>query len=275
MRSAVITIVSGRHDHLRRQLDGLAAGEVRPDHHVVVSMGDPAVRDLVGDAVELPSAGTALPLAKARNVGAARAISLGARLLIFLDVDCVPGRRLVARYREQAVDGALLCGPVTYLPPGRPRLDQLPAMTRPHPGRPAPADARTIRHGDHRLFWSLSFAVTTATWHTVGGFCEDYVGYGGEDTDFGQLARRRGVELRWIGGAHAYHQHHPTQDPPVDHLDDILVNARLFHDRWGWWPMGDWLERFAARGLVEFQDGVWRRTREAALTTPSARRLTG
>jgi GT2 family glycosyltransferase len=262
MRSAVVTIVSGRHDHLLRQLEGLAAGSIQPDHHIVVSMGDPAVGELVGasaEVVDLPTSGSALPLAKARNAGAARALTLGARLLVFLDVDCVPGRWLVARYRELAVDETLLCGPVTYLPPGRHRLDELPAMTRPHPGRPAPADATTIRRGDHQLFWSLSFALTAPTWRTIGGFSEDYVGYGGEDTDFGQLARRCDIELRWIGGAHAYHQHHPTQDPPVEHLDDILVNARLFHHRWGWWPMGGWLEQFADRGLVEFRDGEWRR----------------
>ena len=39
---------------------------------------------------------------------------------------------------------------------------------------------------DLRLFWSLSFALDAGDWDALGGFCEDYVGYGGEDTDFGQ-----------------------------------------------------------------------------------------
>ncbi|WP_375545594.1 galactosyltransferase-related protein [Janibacter hoylei] len=30
------------------------------------------------------------------------------------------------------------------------------------------------------------------TWSRIGGFCEDYVGYGGEDTDFGRLLVARG-----------------------------------------------------------------------------------
>ena len=92
--------------------------------------------------------------------------------------------------------------------------------------------------------------MTTRTWRRLGGFCEDYTGYGGEDTDFGQTARVVGVGLAWVGGAHAYHQHHPVQDPPVDHLDDILVNATLFHRRCGWWPMRGWLDAFAAQGLT-------------------------
>lgn len=253
MRIAVITIVSGRHRHLRRQLAGLMIGTVAPHHHVVVAMGDPAVRAVVdgcADVVEMPADRGALPLAEARNVGAAQAIAHGAELLIFLDVDCIPGRRLVERYRQTARDHTLLCGPVTYLPPGDHPLDQLPHLTDPHPARPAPPDDATQPGNDHTLFWSLSFAVTTATWRHIGGFCEDYTGYGGEDTDFGQLADAKGVGLTWVGGAHAYHQHHPVQDPPVDHLDDILVNAALFHERWNWWPMRDWLDAFADLGLV-------------------------
>ncbi|MFJ9885294.1 glycosyltransferase family 2 protein [Streptomyces sp. NPDC091287] len=35
----------------------------------------------------------------------------------------------------------------------------------------------------------MSFAATADTWHAIGGFCEEYEGYGGEDTDYGQRAR--------------------------------------------------------------------------------------
>ncbi|MFD0427690.1 glycosyltransferase family 2 protein [Streptomyces zhihengii] len=48
----------------------------------------------------------------------------------------------------------------------------------------------------------------------MGGFCEQYTGYGGEDTDFAATATRSGVDLWWVGGAEAYHQHHPVHTPP-------------------------------------------------------------
>ena len=59
-------------------------------------MDDPVlVEQLLADAEDLrdrdprrPPAG--LPLAAARNVGAAAALTLGAELMIFLDVDCLP-----------------------------------------------------------------------------------------------------------------------------------------------------------------------------------------
>ena len=129
-------------------------------------------------------------------------------------------------------------------------LTRLAALARAHPARPVPAEDALETGGDHALFWTLSFAVTAATWRRIGGFCEDYVGYGGEDTDYGQLARRAGVDLAWVGGAWAFHQHHPTATPPVQHLDDILRNAAIFKRRWGWWPMAGWLAEFACRGLA-------------------------
>jgi hypothetical protein len=121
---------------------------------------------------------------------------------------------------------------------------------------------------DLRLFWSLSFALHASDWVSLGGFCEDYVGYGGEDTDFGQRLGAANGTLLWVGGAAAYHQHHPSQSPPVQHLDAIVANANRFHRRWGWFPMEGWLERFAAMGLAEVEgsSGEWRvRRPEVAL----------
>jgi len=262
MQTAVITIVAGRHDHLARQYDGLRAGLDQPDHHVVVAMGDPQVHGVPGrlpvaSLLSVPVTEAGLPLAAARNAGAGAAIAAGADLLIFLDVDCIPGPALVRRYVEAAGDprhaGHLLSGPVHYLPPPTPAgydLDTFADVAGPHPARPVPGDGEVLVASDHRLFWSLSFAVTARVWTAVGGFCEDYAGYGGEDTDFAETAAAAGIGLRWVGGATAYHQHHPVSRPPVEHVDDVLRNGAIFHRRWGWWPMRGWLDAFTERGLV-------------------------
>ncbi|MGE3288537.1 MAG: glycosyltransferase family 2 protein [Pseudonocardia sp.] len=161
---------------------------------------------------------------------------------MFLDVDCISGPDLFRRYQASVRDAErrLLCGPVAYLPPRPPggyRPEALADMADPHPARPAPPDGVCVDGEDHALFRSLSFAATMPLWTRSAGFHEGYRGYGGEDTDLGQQARVLGIGLRWVGGATAYHQHHPITDPPVEHLDDILRNAALFHSRWGWWPM--------------------------------------
>jgi N-acetylglucosaminyl-diphospho-decaprenol L-rhamnosyltransferase len=96
----------------------------------------------------------------------------------------------------------------------------------------------------------LSFALSVDAWAAVGGFLEEYRGYGGEDTDFAQTGLRAQVPFRWVGGAEAFHQYHETQSPPVQHLDDILANGRIFARRWGFWPMTGWLSAFEDLGLV-------------------------
>lgn len=273
MRVAVITPVAGRHEHLRTQRRGLLRSSLPVDAHVVVCMADDGAAEVAAaqarppaDVVHVDVLDARLPLARARNAGAERAIASGADLLVFLDVDCIPAPGMVARYAGCAAEDRsprLLCGPVAYLPPAPGDgydLGTLGALADPHPARPSPADGETVPDGDPRLFWSLSFAVRPDVWTRVGGFCEEYRGYGGEDTDFGQLAAAAGVRLDWIGGADAYHQFHPTSDPPVQHLDDVLANAHVFFRRWGWWPMTGWLTEFERLGLARFDpaDG-WER----------------
>jgi GT2 family glycosyltransferase len=272
---AVITIVSGRHQHLRSQIRALALGSVRPDVHVVVAMDDPGIAEQVdlGDAIvmHLARENGRLPLARARNTGAEVGRDHGAELLVFLDVDCIPAPDLITRYRTTAEDRpgekVLFCGPVTYLGEGDTEAAHngadLAPMTAPHPARPDPPAGSVHLDTDMALFWSLSFAVTTDNWQRIGGFHTGYGGYGGEDTDFGQTAASAGFQIAWVGGAHAYHQFHPVSNPPVEHLDDILVNAAIFHRRWGWWPMAGWLNVFAERGLVTFdaEKDCWRRMR--------------
>ena len=103
-------------------------------------------------------------------------------------------------------------------------------------------------------FWSLSFAVGREVFFGgIGGFDEGFLGYGAEDTDFAFTARERGVPLAWVDEARAFHQHHETYDPPLQHLEDIVSNARRFKEKWGVWPMEGWLSEFAAMGLVAWE----------------------
>jgi len=269
VRTAVITIVHGRHDHLALQHDGLAMSARMPDHRVVVAMDDPVLAtwrpetEPPPDVVQVGRTDLGLPLARARNVGAQRAIEHGAEALIFLDVDCVPSPALVGAYERALVDPRtsddLLCGPVTYLPPpseGGYDLRTIDTLSTPHAARPCPPAGDIVRgHDRYDLFWSLSFAVSASAWKRIGGFEESYVGYGGEDTDFARQAEAVGVALTWVGGAEAYHQHHPVSRPPIEHVDDIVRNATIFYQRWGAWPMRGWLDAFVDRGWVTCADG--------------------
>ncbi len=283
MKIAVITIVAGRHDHLHQQQVGLSRSDRIPDVYVVVAMGDPrAIQQtetgpLAGTACDLRTrvieCGNTLPLAAARNVGAAEALAAGADQLIFLDVDCIPSPCLIESYRrsvESHPAPALHCGVVRYLGPDVRAADLDPRVLHgePHAARPAPQPGEHIESRDWHLFWSLSFAVSAATWLQLQGFHEEYEGYGAEDTDFGYAAHRCGVDLIWVGGADAHHQYHLTQPLPVAHLDDILRNAAIFERRWGFWPMMGWLQGFQEAGLAHYDaaENRWLHQPDPAVT---------
>ncbi|MCW2796841.1 MAG: hypothetical protein JWM79_2338 [Nocardioides sp.] len=259
-----VTIAHGRHDHLALQMESLAAGSRPPDEHVVVAMDDHELTRWPAFVVSMPTAVGGLPLAGARNLGVGTALDLAADVVICLDVDCLVGNDLVRAYAEavRTNPGVVWSGPVTYLPPpptGGYDLPSLASLDDPHPARPAPPQGRVELDDRPDLFWSLSFACSASAWRRSGGFCEEYVGYGGEDTDFARAALGRGLRLGWVGSARAYHQWHPVSDPPVEHLDDIIRNGAIFHERWGSWPMQGWLEEFERRGLVRREAGMWTR----------------
>lgn len=264
-RTAVITSCSQhRWDHLMHQRNALQQQHPEVPHFVMwLDAGSPP--SIPGATViSIPPGPHGLRLAAARNRGAEAAISNGATLLVFLDADCVPGPNLLPRYLQAAREYplAVLCGPVTYLAKdfAMSTSADLHAATRPHPGRPAPADGATVAatRDEYALFWSLSFSLSAQLWRTAGGFDERYQGYGAEDTDFGWQLRSLDIPLRWVGGADAYHQYHPTSTPPWHNISDIVRNAGLFFDRWYEWPMEGWLHAFQAAGAVVLEGGRYR-----------------
>lgn len=250
---AVVTIARDRRDHLARQRAWLRRNAPGVDH-VIVDMGGASIDDGPGTVVrmDVPD-GDPLPLSAARNLGAR---STDAAVIVFLDVDCLPTRLLVPSYVRQVERyGGVWSGPVGYLPPAEQiddwSVDALTRVARFQSGRPEPGQTpRVIESPD--MFWSLSFAISRDDWDAVGGFDERYRGYGGEDTDFARTLVHHGVHLFSDGHALAFHQHHPVSSPPFEHLDDIVVNATVFHDKWREWPMSGWLSAFREADLIDW-----------------------
>ncbi len=297
MRTTVITLVAGRHAHLRLQLRGLTRSARTPDDHVVVSMGDPAVAPLIeaegypAHTVTLPaggplppsaggpsppsaggplppsagrplppSAGGPLSLSTARNVGAECALARGAELLVFLDVDCIPSAGLLGLYERAASDprhgSALLCGPVTYLPPPGPRgydLGRLERSVNPHPARPNPPG----RHDPHRR------RVRPVLVAVVRGDPRDVDGRRGASarTTSGTAARTptspsapRTPGWGCAGSAARMPSISTTRSPT--RRSSICTRSSTTPlsstGAGGRWPMTGWLTRFAEAGLARY-----------------------
>lgn len=196
-----------------------------------------------------------LPLARARN----RAASLSkGELLVFLDVDCIPARTFLSDM-AQAVQRTrgLVMSDVHYLAAGSNKAgwtyERFEAAAMPHPRRPTLRRGELQRTEQYYLFWSLSFACLRKTFARIGGFDMRFTGYGGEDTDFALSARHAGVPL-YLCGTVAYHQYHDTINPPLQHLEDIIENANIYKDKWGRWPMENWLRAFQKGGFVDWNE---------------------
>jgi len=253
MGVSVLTIVRNRSAHLSQLVEGLRRSDHQPDELIIVDMSD--------DPVAFPSAQfhvhidrfetNGLPLAAARN----RAASLASHnKLVFLDVDCIPMRHCIGLLADTLSEhDSLLCADIRYLGPDDARGSwneaDLLGRGRAHPVRSFPQTG--VREETNAgLFWSLAFALRRSTFEMLGGFDEGFTGYGAEDTDFGFRAARRGLKLLFVGEAIACHQYHDSYEPPVQHVADIVRNAREFHARWEKWPMEGWLQAFAHIGLV-------------------------
>lgn len=253
----VITLVHGRTAHLANLILGLERSSVTPHGLWVVHMNE-APGEFTSSRFPVHTLRVdgphGLPLARARN----RVAAIDpAAAWVFLDVDCIPAHDLLARYSQGLASqpGVLHMGQVLYLPEGANQPGWSEATLY---GYGVEHPLAKFRNTDgsalpHHLFWSLNFACMGSTFARIGGFDEGYEGYGGEDTDFAFRARRNGVPL--IGSsAMAFHQYHPTYDPPLNHFADIIANARRFHGQWGLWPMEGWLRAFRDQGLLHWAE---------------------
>lgn len=282
LKTAVLTMAKGRHEHLLGQVDGLSVGSRPPDLHCVVSMGD---RDLTRGRLPLgtdrwrtlvrpvPSDRRALPLAAARNAAAEAAMAEGAEVLVFLGGDVIPGGRTLERYIEAILghrdDPGELTGPVVWtgslraLPPpenetiGYP-YGLLSTLAAPDPFAATLEPGQRVVETRWELFRGDAFAMSADDFTEVGGFCADYAGHGLEDADFGEKVKRAGGSLVRLGGASSYLQPVPPPEP-ADQQRVALRHAAIWRSRWGTDPQHPLFEALVEAGvLARAQEGGYR-----------------
>ena len=255
---SLCTIYANRQLHLQNLVKSVVESQLDPDRLVIVCMND-RLPDLPAtpfpiESVTIEVKDGRLPLAAARNKAAE--IATGEKL-IFLDVDCICDRHLleVFDYHLNQAD-ALYLGSIRYLHRHWQKrnwtLETLEQQSSPHELQGQEVrDKERISH-PYEMFWSLCFGIRKNTFERIGGFDTNYLGYGGEDTDFSFQARSHEIPLYKIG-ARAYHQFHPSSTPPLNHLEEIVNNAGVFYRKWNILPMEKWLRQFADLGYITLQ----------------------
>ncbi|WP_412057784.1 glycosyltransferase family 2 protein [Bartonella sp. DGB2] len=263
MSISVLTLNKNRHDHLNNLIIGLERNSEKPYELIIVEMSDPCEERDFADGILaqasfpiniVPFASQGLPLSAARNLAAAQA---GAEKLLFLDVDCIACEHFIVTMERLISNEGVIISPMVYYLPERQTLHvwseaDLLASGTPHEARSFPRQGLRLETNPG-LFWSLAFGLYRKTFANIGGFCEAYQGYGGEDTDFGYQAADQGVDHYLTSECYVFHQYHPTYDPPFNHFDAIIANAQTFFRRWQRWPMEGWLQAFAAQGFIDWR----------------------
>ena len=251
IKIAVLTLVKGRNYALMNLIKGLSVNPVAEFELIIVHMNE---KTCITPPCAFPVLSISyyskeqLPLAKARNFAISKT---NAQHCIFLDVDCIPSANFIRSYAA-AFNKAerLWSGQVRYLNEkfsSETKAADLDACSTPDPVRGGLANI------PYELFWSLNFGCSRTVFDKIGGFDEDYMGYGAEDTDFSFTARAKGIELTTVGAV-AYHQPHASYDPPLNHLEDIISNAGVFYRKWNRWPMEGWLKKFADLGYISWSN---------------------
>ena len=185
MTSIIIT-VRGRQSHLVKTVESVIA-ETNSEI-IVVHMNQPASYAHPRVISAEISSETDLCVAKARNYGAQLASS---DTLIFLDVDCFVQPGFVENYVKHRSETKIVMGRCFY----EPTLYE-------HSKR------NTLMKPTWELFWSLSFMIERSLFNKLGGFDEQFVGYGVEDTDFAYRAYKAGLKFEWAPWAMCVHQYH-------------------------------------------------------------------
>ncbi len=106
---------------------------------------------------------------------------------------------------------------------------------------------------DPGMFWSPGFGIKKKLFLDLGGFDENYSGYGPEDLDFAFTIREKKIDF-YLAKNIAYHYPPEELKKSLDQFDSIVQNSNYFYKKWGEWPMKTELKNFAEKDLIEWSE---------------------
>lgn len=257
---SVLTLNKNRTNHLSALIKGLDRSTKFPKELIIVEMSENPKKfsspNFDIKTIHLKS--DKLLLSKARNLAAHAATT---EKLLFLDVDCIPAHDFTLRMSEalDKYDDLVTCE-VYYLPPGCIKYNKTTIPPEDYlikNGKPIKYrvfENGIVKPGTYDLFWSLAFAVNKKVFEKIGGFCEEFIGYGAEDTEFAYRAQQKNIKHMMAGTTKVFHQYHPVHTHPYSHFEDIIGNARTYYKLHGYWPMSGWLKKFQKYGFIEWSE---------------------
>ncbi|MCW8109773.1 galactosyltransferase-related protein [Alteromonas ponticola] len=246
---SIVTIVKGRLRQLSNLIGSIENAHLHPKELIVVWMAPPCSESLMTSehfAIQHKFvANEPLPIAKARNKGFQACTTDN---IIYMDVDCICSPDLFDGMLSSLQRQRVVMPQVRYLNSIPDNCD-FHALSMQATGDPSNEWLPLNHDIAFDKFRTLAFAITKTDFETVGGFDEAFHGYGVGDLDFASRCETAGLSLFLVPGE-VLHQYHPTFDPPINHLFDIVNNASVFKQKWGRYPLEHCLQKFADEGLI-------------------------
>lgn len=248
----MVTLVKGRRKQLANLLDSIKQSTIFPFDIQIICMDNLAgieIPEGLKVNIKLIKDDHSLPLASARNMGISTAETDN---IIFIDVDCIVSPSLFESMLMNLTEENIIVAYPLYLPivPENGTYSELIHNAIPHPERKHIPSNEPI---PHLKFWSLIFAIKKATFGKIGGFDENFTGYGAEDTDFAMSFNSEGIKQIFVRD-YILHQYHDKFDPPLNYFESIIKNAKQYKIKWKVLPMQRWLRRFEELGLIKIDE---------------------
>ncbi|GIH07815.1 hypothetical protein Rhe02_58820 [Rhizocola hellebori] len=283
---SVVIPTYNRADELRETLTSLTAQRLAAQHFEVV-VADDGSSDSTAEMARSFESRLALRYhyQEDRGARAALARNSGARLataevLAFLDAGTIAGPDFVQGHLDQHAEGGPPRVVIGYTYGYRP-FDPTPGLAQ----NVAALSADEVRalYGDdpsfqdtrHRQFamvdfdvhalplpwimsWTVNLSVRAEQFWRVGGFDEDFTGWGAEDLDLGLRLYKAGT--RFVLGRAAWAIESPHERDPSGKSDQVTRNAMRMLTKfpepatelnWAWFATGEWLVQQDSLALHE------------------------
>ncbi|MCW8092739.1 glycosyltransferase family 2 protein [Alteromonas sp. ASW11-130] len=242
---SVVVIVKTRTQQLVRLIKQFEESSLPPNELVVVWMSSPSDFSLLKSehfpiVHKFESTG-GLEIARARNKGLSAATSSHC---LYLNVESVISPLLLEQFAKTWTERCVLTTKVFCVE--KTLLDS--------PFAEIEANYHRVGCiGEHKTFSVNNnpsmFFIAKRDVDSIGGFDENYSGFGINDEDFYQTCLKAGLVMEKVDTI-TFIPNREHYQCPINHLVDFVRNAELFHQKWGHYPCRDVLSRFADLGLI-------------------------
>lgn len=166
-------------------------------------------------------------LARIRNCGWRLAT---ANRVVFTDNDIVPNSDCLANYACYKNTEAAITGYIGYIQENvhiaftEESISRIkdfePFMTSP--------EKRNMKKYNSWVLWGGNLSVTKQLYELTGGFDEDFISWGGEDTDLGVRCERMGHHIMVLPEAKMFHLDHPPSNSLDKSGSELFFNKKRY-----------------------------------------------